>query len=114
MYEFVATANRNRDIEKILLFEGQTEKVQWNLEPWEDDNSAVSSVNWEVKNGDASVGNEALASSIMSATITCTQSGKSLIKITLTTSGNEVGILHLEVYCRDPQVVTEDYGFEYR
>jgi hypothetical protein len=114
MYSFVATANRNRDIEKILTFEGQTETVQWDLSPWEADNSAVSSVSYEVKNGSASVSNESLSSSVASFTVTTSQSGKSLIKITLTTSGNEVGILHLEVYSRDPQVITEDYGFEYR
>lgn len=112
MYTFYVTANRNREIDKVLMFEGQTDTVQFDLSPWEADNGTVSSVSWEVKSGSASIANESLSSSIASATITTSSSGKSLVKVTLTTSGNNVGILYAEIFARDPEVVVVE-GNEY-
>ena len=105
MYEFVVTTNRNREIDKVLLMDGQTETVKFNVAPWEGDNGTVSSVSWSVVSGNASIANTALASSVASATVTGSSGGKSLVKVTLTTSGNNVGVLYFEVYVRDPEIV---------
>lgn len=104
MYSFVVTANRNREIDKVLLMDGATETVQFNVAPWESDNGTVTSVAWSVVSGNVSIANQALAASIASATVTGS-SGKSLVKVVLTTSGNNVGSLFFEVYIRDPDVV---------
>jgi hypothetical protein len=111
MYEFVVTTNRNREIDKVLIMDGQTETVKFNIEPWEGDNGTVTSVTWSVVSGNATISNEALASSVASARVSGSSAGKSLVKLTLTTTGN-VGIVYLEVYVRDPQVVVGD-GMDY-
>lgn len=99
---------RNRELDQLLLMEGQAETVNINLGPWEEDNDSVSSVTWSLEQGSASISNENLSSSVASAVITGNSDGKSLIKVTFTTSGNSVLIHYLSVYVRDPQVVVCD------
>ena len=113
MYSFVVTNNRNRDIERVLAFEGQSQVVEFDLSPWEDVNGSVTAVTWTLKSGSAGISSESLSSSVASALITTNQSGRSMIKVSLT-AGSNTEILHFEVFAKDPQVVTEDYGFEYR
>ena len=111
MYEFAVTTNRNREIDKLLIMDGQTETVKFNVAPWEGDNGTVTSVTWALVSGNATISNEALASSVASARVSGSSAGKSLVKLTLTTTGN-VGIVYFEVYVRDPQVVVGD-GMDY-
>lgn len=111
MYEFIVTTNRNREIDKVLIMDGQTETVKFNAAPWEGDNGTVTAVTWTLVSGNATISNQALASSVASARIAGTSAGKSLIKIKLTTATN-IGITYLEVYVRDPQVVVGE-GLDY-
>jgi len=187
MYSFFVTNNRNRDVERVLAFEGQTQVVKFELGAWEQVNGYVTSVTWTLKSGSAGISGEvdplyqSFSSAVSfigraiiaisgifndeltagtklvvsgsadndgtytveswtttqitveetftttvgdscslfygdraaSALITTSQSGRSMIKVSLT-AGSNTEVLHFEVFAKDPQVVTEDYGFEYR
>lgn len=106
MYTFTVNNNRNRDIERVLAFEGQAQVVQFNLGPWEDVNGTVTAATWTLKSGSAGISGEALAGSVASALITTSSSGKSLITVTLT-SGTDIEILYLEVMAKDPEIIVE-------
>lgn len=113
MYTFYLNNNRNREVEKVLAFEGQAQVVQFELGAWEDVNGTVTSATWTLKSGSAGISGESLSSSVASALITTSQSGRSMIKVELT-AGSNTEVVHFEVFAKDPEVVTEDYGFEYR
>lgn len=101
------TNRRNREIDQLLLMEGESEQVSINLGSWEEDNDSVTSVSWVVDSGSASISNESLESSVASAVITGSSDGRSLIKVTFTTSGNSVLVHYIKVYVRDPEVVVD-------
>jgi len=63
-----------------------------------------------VESGDAAVGNEALASSIKTFTVTTANSGWSMLKV-LATAGNNKQAIYIQVYAQDPDTVADDYGF---
>lgn len=78
--------------------------------PWQEDNAAITSVTWVVEYGGASISNEALASGIVSALVTFSQSGKVLISILLNTATTKKK-LWLEIFVKDkPQYINDDYG----
>ncbi len=80
--------------------------------PWEDDNSTITSATWTVEAGQAAISSEAVASGIVSANVTFSQSGKSLISILLTTATQKKKVW-LQVLCRDLQnETTDDYGLQ--
>ena len=91
------------------MFKGESQSIEYDFSPWEADNGSVTSVVWEVKSGDASIGSESLASSVASCVVTTSNSGRSMIKLTAT-AGSNVFVTHLKVVAKDPDVVVEDYG----
>jgi len=101
---FTVTSIRNRELETVLLMDGQSETISFDLSPWEADNASVSAVTWSVESGSISISGESLSSSVASALITGSSAGKSLVKLTCTTT-SPVLILYLVVFVRDPQVV---------
>lgn len=109
MLSYVVSANRNLQVRNALAFKGEAQTIQFDFSPWEDDNGSVSSVTWEVKSGNASISNESLSSSIASMTLTTSDTGSSMIKLTAT-AGNNTFVTHLRVLSKDPDVITEDYG----
>jgi hypothetical protein len=107
-YEFTIPSIRNREIEKVLLLDGQSESVSFDFAPWEADNDTVSAVVWTVENGDVSVSGESLGSSVASAVVTGSSGGKSLVKL-VCTAGSLVQVVYFTVYVRDPDVVVHGW-----
>lgn len=110
MKSYTVKANRNIQIRSLLGFEGESQRVEYDFSPWEEDNGVVTSVEWLVKNGRVAVSNEALVSSVASSDISSGAYGCSLIKLTAT-AGNNVFVTHLRVVVKDPSVpeLTRDY-----
>lgn len=109
MQTYTVTSNRKHQVRSLLMFEGETQTIKYDVSPWETDNGTVTAVTWTVKSGDASIANETLTSSVATAEITTSNTGKSMIKLTLT-AGNNTYITHLHVHTKDPDVITNDYG----
>ncbi len=109
MQSYVVTANRNRQIERMLAFKGGAETVEIDFSPWSDDNGDVDSVDWTVQSGQAAISGEALTVNVAEALITTSESGLSLIKVTAT-AGDNIGVFFLEVRSKDPQIQVVDYG----
>lgn len=108
---YVTTETRQQEYE-LLAMEGDDQAVNFDFSPWAGDNGAVSSVTWSVESGQAAVDGEALASSVASARITTSQTGKSLIKISAT-DGTHTKVVFLKVHCKEPytSAIDTDYGF---
>ena len=109
MQSYVVTANRNRQVERMLAFKGGAEPVSVDFSPWEDDNGTVTAVDWSVESGQADVSGEALTASVATAVVTTSESGVSLIKLTAT-AGSNIGVFLIEVRAKDPQIQSVDYG----
>lgn len=107
--DFVVTSNRRQVIWTLNMLKGETKTITIDFAPWEEDEGSVTSAVVAVKAGDVSIGNEALASSVKTMTITAADVGFSMITITAT-AGNNVKLLYLRVRVRDPDVVDNDYG----
>ena len=92
---------------QLFAFIGEANTIEYDFAPWEADNGSVSAVTWSTELGQAAISNESLASSIASATITTSQEGKSLIKITAT-AGNNTFVTYLHVMSKDPKNTYND------
>lgn len=81
------------------------------LSPWAEENNNITSANWTVTNGAASVTNKTLSSNVVTALITFSNAETNLIKIELNT-GTQKKIVWLTVRVYDPQSnYTSDYNF---
>lgn len=109
MKTYYVKANRNQQVRSLLAFKGESEDIRFDFSPWEDDNGTVTSVVWTVQSGQASVSNEALASSVASADVSNSEAGSSFIKI-VATAGNNIIRLNLRVVSKDPEQRINDYG----
>jgi len=92
---------------QLFAYKGESQEVQYDFAPWESDNGSVSSVDWNTETGQAAITNESLASSIASATITTSEAGSSLIKLTAT-AGNNTFVTYINVLARDPKLNYND------
>ena len=110
--DFVIRANRVTQLHKMLTFKGETQTVTFDYTPWADDFGAVTSVTVTVESGQASVGNESIASSIKTMTITTTEIGASMIKLVSGGAGNNVRVDYLYVYTKNPSAIVDDYGMQ--
>lgn len=88
-------------------------KYEFDITPWQDDNSVVTSVEWtNIGSGNASIASQALVAGKASAFITFTQSGWNKIKIVLNTA-TQKKTMWLKVYVVDHNKSGEagdDYG----
>lgn len=109
MQSYVVTANRNRQIERMLAWKNGAEKVQFDFSPWVDDHETVTTVTWTLKSGQAAISGEALASNVASALVTTAEQGASLIQIKAT-AGTNIYVAHLVVWAKDPEFPANDYG----
>ena len=109
MQTYTIKSNRNQQTKQLLAFKGEAQTVQLDFSPWETDNGTVTSVTWTVKSGQASIANESLSSSVAQATITTSDTGRSMITVAAT-AGNNIIKLYLHVFAKDPNTITNDYG----
>ena len=107
--DYIRANNRRTQLRQMLTFKGGTETVTIDYSPWSDSNGNVTAVTASLESGQASIGNEPLASNVKTMTITTAEQGPSMIKLSAT-AGNNVDVMYLYVFAKDPQNYTEDYG----
>lgn len=108
--DFVVTSTRRAVKWPLNMFKGETKTITIDFSPWAEDEGTVTAAVAAVKTGDAAIGNESLASNVKTMTVTTANEGTSMITVTAT-AGNNVKLLYIKVVARDPDVVTNDYGF---
>jgi len=109
--DFIITAGGGRTpVRKLTMYKGEVRTITIDYSPWEEDNGTVTAAALTVESGDAAAGNEALASSTKTFTVTTANSGWSMFKI-LATAGNNKHAFYLQIYAQDPDTVADDYGF---
>ncbi len=115
MKSYTVKSGRSQQLRRLLAFKGEAQTIEYDFSPWESDNGAVTSVTWTKLRGQAGISNESLSSSVSSATITTSESGSSMIKITAT-AGNNIFVTHLRILTKDPdrQYHYDDYGMHTR
>jgi hypothetical protein len=102
-----ATNNSERFYDVVSIDDKKTYQIDFS--PWAEDNHSVSSINWSVESGEASISGQSLTSNVASALITFASSERNLIKIKATTS-SEVYVVWLEIKVKDPTFdFTDDY-----
>ena len=106
---FTITAENNRKIFRDTAFKGEAKTYSFNLSPWAEENSTVTTATWSIETGNASVSGQALTSNVASALVTFGEEGGNLIKVTAD-SGTEIYIIYLDVLVKDPKRQTDDYG----
>jgi len=106
---YTRTNNRRQQMWKALSFKSQTETYTVDYSPWSDDNGTVTTVTLSLESGQASIGNESLTSNIKTFTIQTAETGASMLKLSAT-AGNNVDVMYLYVFSKDPIALTEDYG----
>lgn len=110
--DFVIRANRITQLHKMLTFKGETHTVTFDYSPWADDFGAVTSVTVTVESGQGSIGNESIASSVKTLTVTTAETGASMLKLVSGGAGNNVRVDYLYVFTKDPTAIREDYGMQ--
>lgn len=108
--DFVVRSQRLNPVRRLMFIKGESRTITVDYSPWAEDNGTITAVVAAVKSGDVSIANEALASNIKTLVITATSAGPNMISLTAT-AGNNVQLTHLRIMVRDPDVITEDYGF---
>jgi len=106
---YTRTNNRRQQMWKALSFKGQTETYTFDYNPWSDDNGTITDVTASLESGQASIANESLTANVKTLTISTPETGASMIKLSAT-AGNNVDVMYLYVFSKDPIALTEDYG----
>ena len=95
---------------KRLAFEGGSEQIRYDYSGFAEDNGTISAVTISVESGDSSISAESLAANVKSFTVTSSNAGKSLLKLTATAGAN-IDVQWLEIWVKS--LTTEavsDYG----
>lgn len=108
---FTLLAQTRQDVFAANASIGDATKYQIDCTPWQEDNGTITSAEWTVESGTASIASENLTSGITSAIITYTQAGKALTSILLTTATTKKKIW-LAVSVKDMKLLADDYGIE--
>lgn len=109
--QFTLSSKTKLDTYKDSASIGDAITYSFDLTPWQEDNSNITSVSWSVEGGygNASISNESLVGGIASALITFNQRGKSLVAIQIN-SATQKKKVWLEVNVKDLQIQADDYG----
>lgn len=109
MPDYVITSENNPQTFRDANNEGAAITYQFDFSPWSEENSAVTSVTWTLKSGQATIESETLSSNIATSLITLSQSGGALIEVRADT-GTQIYVTFLDILSRDQNRVTHDYG----
>lgn len=94
--------------DRASIYDAKT--YSFDLTPWQADNSTVTSVDWVVKTGTASVSNTQLVEGVASALITFAARGRVLIQLTVNTAA-EIKTIWLEIDVKQVLIsALNDYG----
>lgn len=107
--DFYITARNNPMIFKANAVKGGAIDYTFDFSPWAEEHETVSTVTWTVKNGQAAVSGQTLASNVAQALVTTSEAGGSLIEIKAAGS-TETFITHLDILAKDPNRNVSDYG----
>lgn len=88
---------------------GDVVTYQFDLTPWQEANSTVTTVDWTNEAGQGSIADDALVSGVASANITFNQAGRNIITLLINTATQKKKIW-LEVYVKDVDHYADDYG----
>lgn len=102
--DFVITAENNQKEFRHDVLKGNAVTYTFDLNPWVEFNSTVTSVVWVVKSGQGVISGEALASNVASALVTLGEEGITRIEITATTA-TEVYVTQLNIKVTDPNTI---------
>ena len=110
MADFYLMDKTRQQVLRKLLFKGDEKALSVDCSSWADDNGTVTTATWAVKSGQVSIGTEALASNVASCILTSSESGNSMITLTVT-DGTHTEVQYIRVRTKDPEVVLNmDYG----
>ncbi len=107
---FVVRVNNLNPIRQLAFSKGQAQTITVDYSPWAEDFGTVTAVVVSVKSGDVAISSESLSSNVKTFVITTSNAGQSMVKLAAT-AGNNIHVLHIRIMVRDPDVVTNDYGF---
>lgn len=97
--------DRFNDIASI----GDVKAYELDCSPWADDNGDITSATWTVEYGQASISDEALASNVLSANISFSESGTQLITILFETASGLKKKIWLNIVVKDERYPAGDY-----
>lgn len=104
---------RDRDRQAIRdhrAVKGEAVSVSVDFSAWAEDNGAITSATWTVKNGNATVSGQALASNVASAVVTTANAGWSLIEVK-GAGATHTKIFNIRILARDPYVPVSPYDY---
>lgn len=107
--KFYVPAKTSRNKFFDIVNKGEAVTYEIDFSSWQEDNSTITSIIWEVLAGSASVSGESLAAGVASALVTFGDRGLNLISV-LTTTASEKRKVYLEIkvedreYCGDYDV----------
>lgn len=101
MKTFYITPVRQRERQHRVAFESGVETIKYDYSAWAEDNGTVTDVTISTEFGQASVGNESLASNVKTFTVTTAETGRTVLKL-VATAGNNKDVQYLEVRSKKP------------
>ena len=102
--DFTITSENNPQLFRDTTSKGDAVSYSFDFTPWEEDNNTITSATWTVEVGQAVISNETLTSGILTALITTSESGGSLIKLVATT-GTQIKSIWLDILAQDFKVL---------
>lgn len=98
---FSLTAKTRFDMYEDVASIGDAIRYQFDCTAWQEDNANITSATWTVEYGQAAISGQAVSSGVVSALVTFSQAGKSLISILLSTASGEKKKIWLLVLAKD-------------
>ena len=102
-----AGAKPDRYVDSVSI--GDVVTYRFDITPWQEDNSTVTTVTWTNEAGQASISDEALTSGVATANVTFNESGRNIISLQINTATQKKKIW-LNVYAKDHDRYIDDYG----
>ena len=111
MSDFYVMDKTRQQVRQLLQFKGDVKALSVDFSSWADDNGTLTSATWTTESGQASIGTETLSNNIASCLVTTSESGWSMIKLSVT-DGTHTEAIYIKCMCKDPQAITAipDYG----
>lgn len=105
--------DRDRDSDNFQHTQYETESLDYQIDfsrTLADRNANISTVEWSVKCGSASLSNDFSKDNIAQVTIANPRSGKVKIECKMTDTGGAVRVKYIDLLVVDPDYVLKDYG----
>jgi hypothetical protein len=107
---FYITSQSRQDVIDIPAMVGDDQQISVDFRAWAEDNAALTTATWAVSAGDAAIDGTSLSGSVATARITTTNSGTSLISVSVT-DGTRTKKQFFRIAAKDPSISinTPDY-----